>query len=260
MTALDVRPENADDPVVSLTGGTASLVGGYNFMDGQLVLGLGLYLGVASADPMESLNFSGAGLVAGGVAQPVGEPYQFGFTIRSRSQLRAQEGTVPGQRVSGLLVPTAFILAAQARVGMSYSFGSRANNVTKTFGTRDARKEDELSKERDFITVAADVVFTEGAERAGGFQAWADDVLQPAGEGLTVGLHVGGESEVIDNRLKLRLGGYYEASRFDGSGRFHGTGGFDLRLFELFWDWKFAFAGDFAKGYTNLIFSIGFWH
>ncbi|MEQ8276780.1 MAG: hypothetical protein RMA76_26700 [Deltaproteobacteria bacterium] len=257
-SSLQVKTEGQDP--ITLTGGTLSLVGGYNLMQGQLVLGLGVALGSTNADRAAQLEFFGIGLVAGGVAQPKGQPYRFGFTLKTRTTMSAQEGTVPGMRTADLLVPTSFVVPAQLTVGMSYSFGSRANNVTKTFGTREAEKDDALPKERDFVTVAADVVFTEALERVAGFQAWADDVLQPAGQAVTVGLHIGAESEIIDNRLKLRAGGYYEPSRFAGSGRFHGTTGFDLRLFELIWDWKFAFAGDFAKRYTNLIFSIGFWH
>lgn len=260
-SSLEVK-ESADATPIVLTGGTLSVDAAYNFMDGQLVMGGGLYFGSATAarDELAFLDFFGLGLVVGGVAQPKGEPYRFGFTLRSRARLSPQEGTTPGLRMSGILAPTAFVLPAQLTVGMAYSIGSRANNVTATFGTRDPRPEDALPKARDFMTIAADVVITERLDLAAGFQAWADDELQVAGEEVTVGLHVGVEGEIIDNRLKTRLGFYFEPSRFDDVGRVHATSGFDLRLFELIWDWKVAAAADLARGYTNIILSVGFWH
>jgi hypothetical protein len=77
------------------------------------------------------------------------------------------------------------------------------------------------------------------------------------------------ESEVLPHILRLRAGSYYEAERVNLTpSRVHGTGGFDVRLFE--WDvfglvkpfdyWQLSVAADAARAYLNTSFSIGFWH
>ena len=66
-----------------------------------------------------------------------------------------------------------------------------------------------------------------------------------------------------------RAGSYYEPSLVDGvTGRFHGTGGFDVKLFDVaifgliepFDYWQLSISADGARRYLATAFSIGFWH
>jgi hypothetical protein len=69
--------------------------------------------------------------------------------------------------------------------------------------------------------------------------------------------------------VAIAAGSYYEPARIElAPSRVHGTGGFDVRLFE--WDvfglikpfdwWQLSIAADGARSYLNTSFSIGFWH
>jgi hypothetical protein len=80
---------------------------------------------------------------------------------------------------------------------------------------------------------------------------------------------LGVESEVIPHHLRLRAGSYYEPALIAGTrSRVHGTGGFDVRLFEWsvfglmepFDYWQLSVGADAARSYLNTAFSIGFWH
>ena len=103
-------------------------------------------------------------------------------------------------------------------------------------------------------------------EHAGIEEHWTDDAsdVRPI-----ISPRIGVESEVVPHHLRLRAGSYYEPARIGRSpSRVHGTGGFDVRLFE--WDvfglikpfdyWQLSIAADGARSYLNTSFSIGFWH
>jgi hypothetical protein len=116
-----------------------------------------------------------------------------------------------------------------------------------------------------YILVAAEVGLTGGVEDAIGTDALFEQVHERAGESLSVSPRLGLESEVWRRRLRLRAGTYWEPSRFEGhSGRMHGTFAIDVRLFDfsLFIErsLRFSSAVDLASRYSNLLFSIGFWH
>lgn len=125
-----------------------------------------------------------------------------------------------------------------------------------------------LRRPRRYTLFAADLVLTGRSVGAVGVQSLLDSLdgtgpaprLQAAGERATLGLRAGVESEVLENRLKLRGGMYYEPSRFDPfSGRVHATAGIDVRAFHLVRDWKLTWVGDFANQYANAGLGIGFW-
>ena len=85
---------------------------------------------------------------------------------------------------------------------------------------------------------------------------------------VTASVRLGVEIEPWPDRLKLRGGGYFEPSRFEGvAGRMHATAGLDVRLFE--WDlfglvpgtaWRLSLVGDVARRYVDWGIGIGFWH
>jgi hypothetical protein len=76
-----------------------------------------------------------------------------------------------------------------------------------------------------------------------------------------VGVRFGVESEILQNRMKVRGGSYLEPSRFQRSYyRPHGTLGFDVRLFDL---WRWSFRGtatvDLAPRFFDWGAAIGIW-
>lgn len=101
-----------------------------------------------------------------------------------------------------------------------------------------------------------------------GIQGFIDQIEQPSGRTPVLSPRVGLESEVVDNRLRLRVGSYIEPSRFEPIGaRVHGTVGFDLRLFR--WnafklvdplDFKISGTFDVSYNYVDWGFSLGIWH
>jgi hypothetical protein len=93
--------------------------------------------------------------------------------------------------------------------------------------------------------------------------------LALSGQNLTLSPRLGLESEVVPDRLKLRVGSYWEPARVDTArDRIHGTFGFDVKLFR--WDvfgligdfdsWLASAAVDGARDYLSTSFSVGFWH
>jgi hypothetical protein len=133
------------------------------------------------------------------------------------------------------------------------------------------------------VQAAEDELFRRYQGRPRGYLLVSTELAVVQGSGGRVGLEngdvatswpsvsprLGLESEVVPHYLKLRAGSYYEQARAAGvQSRVHGTGGFDLRLFE--WDvfglhrpfdyWQLSVGVDAARSYLNTSFSIGFWH
>ncbi len=103
---------------------------------------------------------------------------------------------------------------------------------------------------------------------------------ETAGKNWSVGYHAGLESEAITRWLKIRLGSYFEPSRFKGvDGRVHVTGGFDVHFPHIWavqygvdnWGWNKTLPkkldlpltakifADYARDYFSLGFSVGVW-
>ena len=87
-------------------------------------------------------------------------------------------------------------------------------------------------------------------------------------EDLSLGFHLGAETEIVDNRLKLRAGFYLEPARNSNSVlRPHGTAGLEVRMFA--WDFfgcfrpfdlKVSLTVDGAERYLDIGIGIGVWH
>jgi len=77
---------------------------------------------------------------------------------------------------------------------------------------------------------------------------------------------LGLEGEVIRGWLRLRAGGYEEASRFaETSARLHGTAGAEVRVFAFHLGGherrvSLSVAADLARRHKNGGISIGFWN
>lgn len=118
-----------------------------------------------------------------------------------------------------------------------------------------------------YLLVSAGLSVFGPTPRGQGIEGFIDQVEQPSGRVPVVSPRVGLETEVIDNRLRLRVGSYLEPSRFEDIGaRVHGTAGFDLRLFR--WnafkivdpiDLKLSGTFDVSYNYVDWGFSVGIW-
>lgn len=238
---------------------------GFNLLEGQIVVGGQLLLASAGVRTggTKAFDHLGVGLAFGGLARPKGEPFRFGFYYRPRMELSSVQELAAGTTFGAVVTPPEFRVPGQAIVGLSYAIGARAPNRAASFGALpDGVEPEPLPLERERYLLSCDVIYTEPSERATGLEAWARGQLQPVQDVRpSLGLRVGVDSEPIDDRLQVRLGFYWEPSRFfGGSGRTHLTSGFDVRLFEVIWMWRAGLAVDLSREYSNLILSAGFWH
>jgi len=116
-----------------------------------------------------------------------------------------------------------------------------------------------------YVMISVELDITGSVDDASGTDGFIDQVRERSGESISVSPHLGVESEVWRRRLRLRAGSYYEPTRFvSSSGRFHGTFSFDLRLFDFsLWGEHSVKVGagfDLAPRYSNVAFTVGFWH
>lgn len=247
----------------------------YGYLDGQLLLGAGPRLvGTSLGGGSSSGLFSAAGVgyEAGFIVKPLLSQYRFAAAVKSPI-----DSAVPGSS-STVHVPW------ELAFGFAYQFGARPLNPRFVTARQVAHltsigpelssaelkvAEDELfqgyqRRQRFYLLVSSELAVVQGGGQLGvgevGAAAWADPIISP---------RLGLESEVVPRILKLRAGSYYEPVRTaQTQGRVHGTGGFDVRLFEWsifglikpFDYWQLSVGADVARSYLNTSFSIGFWH
>jgi hypothetical protein len=247
----------------------------YGYLDGQLLLGAGPRLvGTSLGGGSSSGLFSAAGVgyEAGFIVKPLLSQYRFAAAVKSPI-----DSAVPGSS-STVHVPW------ELAFGFAYQFGARPLNPRFVTARQVARQtsvgpepsraelkvaENELfqgyqRRQRFYLLVSSELAVVQGGGQLGvgqdGAAARADPIISP---------RLGLESEVVPRILKLRAGSYYEPGRTaQTQGRVHGTGGFDVRLFEWsifgliepFDYWRLSVGADAARSYLNTSFSIGFWH
>jgi hypothetical protein len=121
---------------------------------------------------------------------------------------------------------------------------------------------------RRYVLVTGEVVVTGATQDGVGLEGYLWGRPDPAGRNVTTSVRLGVELEPWFERIKLRVGGYFEPSRFVGvAGRMHATAGVDVRLGE--WDvfglspntsWRLSLVGDVARRYFDWGLGIGVWH
>jgi hypothetical protein len=135
----------------------------------------------------------------------------------------------------------------------------------------------ELSQERDrevralsrrYLLLSAETIIVGETPNAVGLESFLSQQRQVSGKNATVGARLGVEGEPIANWVQMRVGTYFEPSRFEGVGyRVHATLGTDVRLFS--WDLfglldEFTLtvgaAADVAERYLNAGLGVGLWH
>ncbi|MEZ4430881.1 MAG: hypothetical protein R3F65_00605 [bacterium] len=230
---------------------------GLHLFDGWYVGGL-LYGGIAAlaVEGAQVAAVTGGGVVLGGLYAPPGESWRLGARWRTPVVGRDFEGD---EAERGLSVPDAIAVPWELGVGGSVMLGPRVYNVAPSFGHGEPPARDGA---RRYLLLAAEVVVT-GPAPAGavGVSAFYGAAARRSGEEASVSLRVGGEAEIVEDLLVLRGGSYYEPNRYrEYEGRVHLTGGFDLRLFELVWEWEAGAVIDWAPEYLNWGVGVGFWY
>ncbi len=250
----------------------------YGFLDGQLLLGAGPRLvGMSFAGGGNSssglIGTAGLGYETGVIVKPTHAKYRIAAAVKSAIDAQLKNEGAPDTTVH---VPW------EVAVGLAYQFGRRplnpplitAQEIAKqtTRGSEPSkleleRAEEELfqsyqKRQRWYLLVSSELSVIEGGGPVGltGETAMDRPVISP---------RLGVESEVIAHHLRVRAGSYYEPALIAGTrSRVHGTGGFDVRLFEWsvfglvspFDYWQLSVGADAARSYLNTSFSIGFWH
>jgi hypothetical protein len=255
---------------------------GYGFIDGQLLLGAGArFVGMSfdRASTTGALGTAGVGYETGFIIKPAVARYRLAASYKS--PVDATVSTAAGKNV--VHVPW------ELSLGFAYQLGARifnprfesVNEILRQRPTTEeptkaeiAAAEQELfdryeRKQRRYVLFSTELALAEGdGERLGVEKLWTKRSSVSSSRPVIVP-RVGIESEVWAHILRLRAGSYYEPERVDlQPARVHGTGGFDVRLFE--WDvfglvkpfdwWQLSVAADAARAYLNTSFSIGFWH
>jgi hypothetical protein len=120
----------------------------------------------------------------------------------------------------------------------------------------------EASRARRYVLISADLRVLGAVEDGVGVDAFIEQERRTRGDGIDVGFHLGAESEIIANWLKIRGGVYLEPARYSGArDRFHGTVGFDVRVVELLGTpLRAGFYVDGARNWVNWGLSVGAWH
>lgn len=215
---------------------------GYAFADGAWVVGAGpSFYTLAATRGATHAELSVTGLDLGVLWRPPSMPWRFGAVMRTGGTAENAAATAhfPGELGAG-------VSWSQRSDGRPYNFVFGAD-VPDTTDHRYVMLSADLTlvgSSPDGVSVES---FVTGAPKVGGHAGIAP--------------HAGVDSEVLDERLRLRAGSYIEPARFSGVlGRPHATCGFDFRLFDfLFWRIKIGAAVDVASQYRNVVLGLGTW-
>ncbi len=126
---------------------------------------------------------------------------------------------------------------------------------------REAERRIIRNQPRRYVLFSADFILYGKTRHGQGLTSFLTQVPETSGARNSVGVRFGVESEIVQNRMRVRSGSYLEPSRFQRSYyRPHGTAGFDVRLFDL-WRWSFRATAtvDVAPRYFDWGLAIGMW-
>ncbi len=249
-----------DGQKLEIAASTVVLGFGWNIMGGDVAMGLNLVgasLGVKpKGDKSDEVKYIGATLSGGLVYRAENRPWRVGATVTAPIGFSQKDSNK--EEAFGLILPRQVKYPLRVALGYSYfwSFGDRQYNQRVSDKTQPVN-------DRRYLLLSTDVLLDgPTTDRGTGVEGFVMQDLDPAGQNITFSVRLGLESEVWNNRLKLRVGSYLEPSRFDPQRfRVHGTGGLELRLFRLWGsDWRIASTVDIADDYQNLLIGVGFWH
>ncbi|MFT7580471.1 MAG: hypothetical protein ACI9MR_002142 [Myxococcota bacterium] len=117
--------------------------------------------------------------------------------------------------------------------------------------------------DRRYLMVSTDLVLVGPTTNTVNVEGFIAGDPRRSGENISVSYHLGAESELINHRLRARLGAYLEPNRVATGKlmRTHLTGGVELRLFEVLgFNLKATFAYDIAPDFRNILIGVGVWN
>lgn len=239
---------------ISVSHLDAHVGAGLALFDGHLVVGLAAHLATLSITSGEDVTeLEGSAPALGVLIRPEALPFAFGARFRPTILLEPEvEGGAPYLGV----------LPWQLSLGASFRLSADGRPYN-----RPHRAQGPATGDRRYLLVSMELVATgesDGITLEGLVGQGDNSALLPrleSGLAPSIGLRLGGEGEVVDNRLRARFGTYLEPIRVAGEPplRIHLTGGAELRLFELLFDWKLNVSFDFSPGWRNFSFGVGFW-
>lgn len=220
--------------------------------DGAVIIGAGAAISLLIADATPTIaddasELAGTGGDFGVLWRPRGEPWRLGARLRTPARLTDHGGALVDVGLVPWQVAIGFSRLGPAEPGRRYN--------------PRLRSEVPPPLDRRYLLVSTELVLT-GPTDGLTLEGLVDQRPRASGRNVSVALHVGAEGEVFHDRLRARVGSYLEPVRVSGAPvafRPHVTGGFELRLFELLFDWKATFAFDLAPGWDNVTIGVGFW-
>ncbi|MBX7116867.1 MAG: outer membrane protein transport protein, partial [Myxococcaceae bacterium] len=219
--------------------------------------------------PRETMGYHGIGFQFGGLWRPENEDYRLGFSFKP-----AVMGKPAATRDNiGGYIPFSEVAApARLSLGASWALGSsgRHYNITSKEGWSkldklniDGTQATSPAMLKWLVTTQLDVFFpVENATYVAAFLEQPTLDALPAGSQVSFQLRAAVQKEVIEERLRLFLGGYLEPPMTRGGNwvRPHGTFGGELYLFKIgAVRLAFGLSFDIAPRYQNLSIAIEAW-
>jgi len=232
-----------------------SLVGaGWAFADGEVIVGAGMTvatLGITTlglGGPVTS-QLSGQGGDFGFLWRPRNADWRLGARLRTKNRMDEATSDVVAVDLVG-------IAPWQLALGWSSYFSAEPDRRYNPALRAKAKQ----VNDRRYLLLATELVLM-GTSDGFSLESMVAEAPRPSGRHLSVALHLGAEGEVIHDLLRARVGAYFEPVRVAGtqSIRPHMTGGIELHLFELLFDWKANVAFDVAPGWENITIGVGLW-
>jgi hypothetical protein len=254
------RLSSGEGTSLEFQSGVARIAVGRAFLDRVLVPAIALRFGafsLARAQGETLFDATGANLEVGVIVNHPERPARYGVRWSAPVKAAQLNSRCPNPfACEGYILPSRAAVPWELALGAAWRFGQPDWNQATP-----ARFVDEPA-----LTLAVDLLLSGGVDRATGIEPFANHVLQPSGQGLSLALRAGAELELLPGWLRVLGGTYLEPARFAGSEvRLHGTAGAEARLFafELFGTPRrlaLSVAFDVARRYGNAGFSLGFWH
>lgn len=247
--------------ILSVNYADIYLGGGLALFDGELVVGLGAHLAnltLTGPSTPTDVSLVGSATDIGILYRPADLPFRLGARFRSAIRLEP-EGDALLFEDSPVVGAVPWTLA----LGASYQLTADRRPMNPALRQPFAPPAD-----RRYVLVSADLVLlgaTHGTSLEGlvsSRTAATTATPRKSGHSPSLAFHLGGEGEVVHHRLRARFGTYFEPIRVAGEApfRLHLTGGLELRLFELLFDWKATLGFDLAPGWENFTIGVGFWN
>lgn len=207
-----------------------------------------------------SAHYRAQGFDLGVLWRPPDQPWRLGLAYRRGLHMPLPEGS----SAAGVLLPHQIIVPSQLSLGASYCMQASGAPYNRPLGGAAGWDADQPAPDRRYLLFAADLVHT-GAARddSYNFEGYISSTPRPSGKSPSLSLHLGAESEVLHDSLKVRLGTYTEPDRVheENLGRMHVTGGVEYHAFDLYgWQWRLGLTFDKAPRFANVMLGLGFWH